>query len=68
MSTLKQTFTLTFLFGVVFGAIVGILTTYNVMVESNYLKVYHTTSGDFIIRGDKIYDLQELKVSANGKP
>lgn len=48
--------------GLLLGIAIGIIGTYNWMIDNNYIKMYNTDSGSFIFRGTKIYDINELKV------
>jgi hypothetical protein len=45
------------------GYFIGSGVTYGYMTgPANYHKIYKTDSGEFVISGSKIYDLNELKV------
>jgi uncharacterized membrane protein YedE/YeeE len=57
---------LSLLFGSIFGIIVGIGCTYQYMIGNNFYQIHHTDSGDFILKGTKIYDISELKVQGFG--
>lgn len=58
--------TLWLIFGTIFGVLIGIGGTYQYMMENNYFQIHHTDSGDFILKGTKIYDITELKVQGMG--